>query len=1848
MGSGSGPSRRHRIRQRIRSLMSSTRSPWSIPVVVFIALVLIATGAILLNTINRQQVQVDDGSVWITSQDERKVARFKPGIGEADVALSTNTSRFDLAQSGYTTILGQDGAMSPINASTASIGDRTRLGTQVEQIVNGPTVALHQRTTGKVWVGRGDDLKSLDPNQQQPILTLGRGGAVSVTPQGSVYAFRPSDGAVLVVDGPGGKTHRTLESITDGKPIKADGMAVVGDQAVVLSGRTLYWSKGSTRIHSSGDLTIQETPVDRIQRNDWVGVSDQGGVHLVNLDAPGTDPTLITTGGSGQPARPVSSGGCLWAAWSSPSRNFIRLCGTGGAMPSAQAEGRKSDPDPRLTTLQSISPTDNLVFRANHRQVILNDVLAGNVWNPRESTKMIKVQWRTMEVKETQTRDQKEDSANNQQRFAPSCDSRSGAIKAEDDQFGIRAGTQALLDPLRNDHQTDCSVLQISDAQTSSGEVTLAPVYDGRFLQVDAGRANPGTVRINYSITDGHGQVSSAGIVLTIAPENMIEENRAPEQVDTPPEYEVEQGATISINALAGFMDPDGDTMTLVAAAPTNSDQVSVSTRTDGRLTLSTGSATSGRVGIRVTVSDGRQSGDGLVYFSIRPANTLSPLVDPVIRQVQPGRTVRINLKETTHGNSAQPLRLAKISQPDETRVESNTEDLSFTFSAQNPGTYYVPYTVAQGDHTTQGLARLEVAQIKGEAAKPVAVNDVALLGADQTAIVDPLDNDLDPMGGVLALTSVSADPSSGIKAGIVNHKRIYLTARQIPSHPVNITYTVANSAGDAQGTITLQPPPLDRGSSTPKADNISAQVRQGGLVTVRVMDHVTYPDGTTVSLEPDLGRDQGTFKGLVFVSGDVVRYQAGQEPGTYPVTYTVKDNLGNTASGVITFEVHTGNQKDKPAPTPDDVQAQVAAGSKVRIPVALTGIDPDGDCDTLSGLGNQAPKLGRITQVGADYLIYEAYADSSGTDDFTYAVEDWVGQRAQGHIRVGVFRNSTGGGVFSRDDQVTMRPGMAVDVPVLSNDISGDDTPLTLDPHLEATGVSEAKVVDNMIRLTTPPQAGTAYVVYRARNQAGISDQATLTITTDPKAPIQPPTLQDYDVAPADTIDKRTVEVDLADSMSNPSGTVEDLKLEVHPSAGDHARVKGGPGSTVLSIDLTDQARAVPYTVTNTRYGITSTAFVKVPAFGVFPPTIRPKAPDLRVRAGQSITIDIADHVRVGAGKTARIASPDSVSATKSDGSDPYVDPTTLRFTADRDYSGPASLTFTAQDGVPDGKTIVNSAVLTLPITVEGGREEPPTLSAPPIDLVAGDPAQTISLKALTRIPRGSASDSYTYSTSGASGPIQVSLTPQGQLAVSADKTAAPGARATLPVTIAYKDGTVKGGLTFRVVKTTRPLASIPSRTVRAKAGQSLNVDVLDGAMNPFPDTPLRVVGVVTDDTSKLTASHSGDGQVTIKTDRDIGASTNIVLVTVEDGTRDKDRRVSASITVSIVDRPQAPKMLAGSPRAGDGTVSLAWLPGSANGSPIDEYRVSYRSSTGSGQQSCSQATTCTISGLSNGQDYSFTVQAHNEVGWSPASSPLAARPDVIPGGVRNLSMDGNTKETLTVRWDQPENRGSAIDRYLIQTTGSGCGSMRGRSPTSTSAVFSVDHQDAGQACSITVTPSNLAGAGEARSVSGSTWSHPDPPAFGKIEQPDPTNNPGLIDLALIPGADHGRPCGDILVTIEGADPSDDSWTLGCTSGMATGQITLPASMARPGNTIRFKATSRIGGMGEEGQSPATTRELTLVGTRPPKKRAMESRRAQATREAEHGPSEPRNRGKPQANATSRSYERTRIDRHE
>lgn len=1667
---------------RFGSLLSKLRPSggrqWITPIVMLLLLLGIVAGAIIVSSVTQRHVQLDDGTVWITSLKDRKAARFNVKNKDANAGVSSAAARFDVAQNNGDTVISEGTKASNIEASTVSEGGSTTIKSDIETVIGGDTAAFINSKTGNVWVGSAGEVKSMNPTTDTPKMKLGSGGKIAVTHDGVVYGYRPSDGTVFSIDGPQGTLGK--EDTIKGAG-NAESFTVIGKTPVVAGEGKIFWPKGSADIGLQGKTTLQAPSTDGKQ-SDWVAASTPRGIAMVDLHSKKV--TSLRNSGKGEAAQPVSTNGCVFAAWAQQASNYVKVCAA-------------DDATAQFGSLEDINATSQLVFRTNHRLVVLNDVVNGNVWNPQESTKVIKIQWNKIETKQSKQQEQNNDSANNQHNFSKNCSSQSGQIKAEDDSFGARVGSEQILDVLRNDEQTDCSVLRITSVSAPDGaNITVSPVYDGRYLQLDASAATAGNVSFSYEISDGRGQTSSANVSLTLADDA----DKAPAQTDTPPEIDVEQGASYTTNALGSFSDPDGDPLTLVSATPQNTDQVTVSTRADGQLVFNAGSMSSGRAGIEVTVSDGQQTGTGMIYFSVKPAKTLAAVIDPVVKQTTPDTRTTIALKQYVHGTSVEPAELTAAETPSGASTTMNATDMSITFTASNPGTYYVPYTITQGSIPTTGLARVEVQAVTGDAAKPVAANDVALLGADNTAIVEPLANDVDPMGGVLSVTNVTADAQSGIKTGVVSNKRVYITARQVPTKPVRLTYTVANAAGSSTGVIVLQPPALTTSNSVPKAENITAQVRTGGIVSVDVLDHVTYSDGTTVSLQNDLQYDKNTFKGLVFVSGNTVRYQATGQTGSFPVTYTVKDNLGNAASATITINVHEKDASNKAAPTPSDVEAQVAAGQKVQIPITLTGIDPDGDDVQLLGLGNKAPALGRITEVGATYLVYEAYSDSSGTDTFSYAVEDWTGQRATAQIRVGVFKSGNDSGVYARDDEIMLRPNIAATVPVSQNDISGDNTNLTVSKDVQSQGINGITVVDNMLAFTTPKQAGTYYVVYTVKDKAGLSDTATLTVNVDENAPIDPPTAYDYRVPAAATIDKKSVDVDVSQWIANPSGTADELQVGVDASATDHAHVKGGKGSTTITVDLTSEARAVPYTVTNTTYGITSTAFIQVPAYGVFPPTLRPKAPALKVNARETITINIADYVRVGVGKTAYVDGADSVSATKAADGDLYVNDQTLKFTAPKDYAGPASITFTAVDGKRgkgDKVKIVNSAVLTLPITVIGRDVPAPTFSSSTVDVVAGESVTTIDLTALTHSVSGLYDDEkqYTYSGGSSANGVDAKVSSDGTLTVSADKTATPGTTISVPVNIKYSKGTVSAGMTVRVTASNRPLARLGDKTVKIKAGSREQVNMLSDAYNPFPDTPLTVTGCTSDGASKLTVECPSGGVISITAASDIGASTNKVIITARDATKTKEREVTGTISVSVMDKPDAPLLSAVSGDPQDGAVNLSWTAGSANGSPITEYKVAW-SGDGSGEQSCGQKTSCLIDGLKNGKTYSFKVQAKNEVGWSKESNTVDGTPDKLPDAPTDVKAEVNGN-TISVTWKAPNGNFSAIDTYEVTLSGRNAPAKQTTNSTRIDFEFEANAITDGDSYTATVRAHNKVNWSQPSKSSDSVkpWSKPDAP---------------------------------------------------------------------------------------------------------------------------------------------------------
>ena len=124
----------------------------------------------------------------------------------------------------------------------------------------------------------------------------------------------------------------------------------------------------------------------------------------------------------------------------------------------------------------------------------------------------------------------------------------------------------------------------------------------------------------------------------------------------------------------------------------------------------------------------------------------------------------------------------------------------------------------------------------------------------------------------------------------------------------------------------------------------------------------------------------------------------------------------------------------------------------------------------------------------------------------------------------------------------------------------------------------------------------------------------------------------------------------------------------------------------------------------------------------------------------------------------------------------------------------------------------------------------------------------------------------------------------------------------------------------------------------------------------------------------------------------------------------------------------------------AGFGSATVTWTaPASSGGSAISSYKVTAADSTTShnGGQTCTWATgplTCTLTGLTDGDSYTFTVTATNSVGTGAASTasnavtPAISAP-LAPTGL--TAVPGNHKVVLT--WTTPSNGGGDIHGYNL-----------------------------------------------------------------------------------------------------------------------------------------------------------------------------------------------------------------------
>ncbi len=1549
------------------------------------------------------RVELNDGAVWVTATDLLRLGRFNAQVEELNAGLVTTGGRFDVLQDGQDVLLVEPTTLSVVDPAGVVPAARLSLPAGAQVSMAAGTVAVVD-ASGDAWVRPVAGVADLQPGTDPPDLQVGTGGAVVVARTGTAFAVDGSSGDVTRLD------------LREGRPVAqpagtfgvaVDQLTTVGDEPVGLAGSVLHTVHGEVGLAAADAVLQQPGPAaDRVlaaTRTALLEVSLHPEVVAVHR-----------TGTSGAPAAPVRVGRCGHAAWATAAGSYLRLC-DGAAPYTAGLEGLSTAVEP--------------VFRVNRSVVVLNDVRDGRVWLPDRDTAVREPSWQDV-VPEQDPGDQQQAAdqvPRTVQESSAECGSDAVPPQAVDDDFGARAGRATILPVLDNDSSADCAILVISEVDPvpeAFGHLDL--VYGGRALQLRVAPGAAGTVTFTYTITDGRGTTtpSTASVRVSVR------------DGDTPPAQVrvgllvVEQGARVDRDVLGDFRDPDGDDLVLVAADA----QVGTARfRRDGTVSYQADAATLGRTRVNLQVSDGTHTVPGMLDVEVRAAGSVPPQIDPVHEVTHVDQPVLVAPLAAVRSSSREPVRLAGVDVVPGATIVADLTAGTFTFTAARVGTYYVPFVVTAPPQQTTGLARIDVLEWPAAAQPPVAVRDHAYLTEGSEVSVDPLANDTDPSGGVLVLQGVDVPAGAGLRVAVLDHRYVQVSAIRTPAGPVTMGYTVSNGSASAQGEIVVHPVPPASTQQAPVVADVDVGVRTGGVVTIPVLAGAYDPDGDPVTLVRALGDPLGPGQGLLFVSGDVLRYQAPAEPVTVRTTFSVQDSAGNTTGAVLTVRVHASDAAAKSPPRPRDLTARVFEADTVRVTVPLVGIDDDGDGVSLLGVATP-PAKGRIMAVGADWLEYQALPGETGTDTFTYAVEDWVGQRAVASVRVGIGpRPLQAGTVVTRDDHVTVRPGRQVEVRVLANDVDAGGSQLTLDEHLAMPDGTQARVEGRRVVVRAPDEPAALQIVYTARDDRGGRDTGVLTVTVTPDAPVLPPVARDVVVPATETLGRASVEVDVLAVAQNPSGPLSDLVVSIPAASADVASVSPS-GSVVVA--LVDHTQTIPYRLTN-RTGdgdsASAWAFVTVPALGFFPPTLRPRAGELRVASGAQLVIPIDEQVQVAPGRSARVADPASVSATRADGSGLVRDAATLTYRSAPGYAGPASITLTVTDATgpvdPDART----AVLTLPIMVVAVDDHPPAFVASVMDVSPGETPVTVDLGMFTTGPDGrpaTGSDAYSYRLTSAV-PAGFSATvADGVLTVGAPRTTPKGTTGVLDLALGYgRAGSMDVQVPVRVVASTRPAARVPDRTVSdAVEGRDSVVDVLAGAYNPFPGEPLTVVGASVETAGSGTAGATRT-QVSVRPAEGF-IGTMVVRFRVQDATGDPDREVEGHVTVLVRGKPDVPA----APRVTevrDGAVVLSWDAPDGRGAPITGYRVV--ASPGGASRDC-PTTTCAIDGLTNDVDYRFTVAARNVVDWSPASEPSApARPDAVPGppGTPVLQFgDGQ----LTATWDAAVSTGSAVTGYTVE----------------------------------------------------------------------------------------------------------------------------------------------------------------------------------------------------------------------
>ncbi|RDD62279.1 Ig-like domain-containing protein [Ferruginivarius sediminum] len=224
-------------------------------------------------------------------------------------------------------------------------------------------------------------------------------------------------------------------------------------------------------------------------------------------------------------------------------------------------------------------------------------------------------------------------------------------------------------------------------------------------------------------------------------------------------------------------------------------------------------------------------------------------------------------------------------------------------------------------------------------------------------------------------------------------------------------------------------------------------------------------------------------------------------------------------------------------APVAGDDSVTTDADTAVTLDVLANDSDGDGDTLDIGSLGS--PSNGTVVENADGTLTYTPDADFSGSDSFTYTVNDGNGGSDTATVSVTV--NEVQDNPNAVSDEATVTGGESVTVDVLANDTDPDGDPLSLDSFEQPSSGTVVENADGTLTYTANSGfSGSDSFTYTISDGTGRTDTATVSIdVTEPAGGDSSAVLEETGLT-FDGSKRSAVVLDHDPTYELPNGTLE------------------------------------------------------------------------------------------------------------------------------------------------------------------------------------------------------------------------------------------------------------------------------------------------------------------------------------------------------------------------------------------------------------------------------------------------------------------------------------------------------------------------------------------------------------------------------------------------------------------------------------------------------------------------------------------------------------------------------------